>query len=129
MALLVEAGAALRCEGSEDGNSSPPWAHVKISSLTVFAKAEYGAKIIANLLLFLLTVLSLCVVSLKMKHHTPFPNCTLSISNDKHSTVSLRLTVLYEAVDLSLSVSPSEVSQTPSSPGTTLACQAETDKY
>lgn len=30
---------------------------------------------------------------------------------------------------LTLSVSPSEVSQTPNSTGTTLACQAETDKY
>lgn len=64
MALLVESGAALQCEGSEDGNGRPPCAHVKISSLTLFAKVEYGAKkkkIIAhraNLLLFLLTVLS-----------------------------------------------------------------------
>lgn len=49
MALLVEASAVLRCEGSEDGNSNPPWAHVKNSSLTLFAKVEYGAKIIAHL--------------------------------------------------------------------------------
>ena len=49
MALLVEAGAALQCEGSEDGNSSPPWAHVKISQLNLFAEVEYRAKIIAHL--------------------------------------------------------------------------------
>lgn len=63
MALLVESGAALQCEGSEDGNGRPPCAHVKISSLTLFAKVEYEAKKKirahrANLLLFLLTVLS-----------------------------------------------------------------------
>lgn len=50
-------------------------------------------------------------------------------SNDKHSTVSFRLIAVCEALDLSLSVSPSDVSQTPSSTGTTLACQADTDKY
>lgn len=48
--------------------------------------------------------------------------------NGKFNTVSLD-SVMYKAADLSLSVIPSEVSQTPSSTGTTLACQAETDKY
>lgn len=60
MALLVEVGTALRCEGREDGNSGPPRAHDKISSHTLFAEAEYGTKITASahLLLFLLTVVS-----------------------------------------------------------------------
>lgn len=69
MELLVEAGAALRREGREDGNSSPPWAHDQISSLTLFAKVEYGAQIIAwaHLLLFLQTLISICVVRPKIK--------------------------------------------------------------
>lgn len=49
MALLVEAGAALRCGWSEDGNSSTPKAHVKISSLILFAKVKNGAQIMAHL--------------------------------------------------------------------------------
>lgn len=48
--------------------------------------------------------------------------------NGKLNTGSLD-SVVYKAADLSLSMIPSEVSQTPSSTGTTLACQAETDKY
>lgn len=44
MVLLVEARAALRCEGSEDGNSIPPWAHDKIRSRTLFAKVENEAR-------------------------------------------------------------------------------------
>lgn len=59
MELLVKAGAALWCEGREDGNSSPPWAHDKISSPTLFAKVEYRANLLAcvHVLLFLQTVL------------------------------------------------------------------------
>lgn len=87
MALLVESGAALQCEGSEDGNGRPPCAHVKISSLTLFAKVEYGAKKKKNYSTPSKPVIStdctFCVVRPKKKHS---PLCK---SNDKYSTVSL----------------------------------------
>lgn len=78
MEPLVEAAAALWCEKREDGNSSPPWAHDKISSLTLFAKVEYGAQNYS--LLFLLTVFSICVAGPEMKHSGLYPQrarCTV----------------------------------------------------